>query len=103
MDGTAREAIRFYEEVFAAKVAFRLTFGEMPGNPESSMADDVKERSAHAVLKAGESELMFSDTFSGHPHPSGNQVTICITTDDKEKAEHFYESLKQNGQVRMPM
>ncbi len=58
MDGTTREAIRFYEEVFAAKVAFRLTFGEMPGNPGSSMADDVKERIAHAVLKVNESRLL---------------------------------------------
>ena len=103
MDGNANEAIHFYEEVMDAKVAFRMTFGEMPGNPGSPLADDVKERIAHALLKIGESELMISDRFPGHPHQSGDQVTICIATGDADQSKAVYEALKQDGRVNMPL
>jgi PhnB protein len=46
---------------------------------------------------------MLSDTFPGQPHTSGNQVTICITTDDAEKSRQMYNALMQEGQVTMPL
>ncbi len=103
MDGNAKEAIQFYEKALGAKVVFNQTFGEMPDNPEFPMTADVKERVSHAMLKVGETDLMFSDTFPGQPHQSGNQVTICVTTDEVEKSTQIYESLKQDGQVSMPL
>lgn len=103
MNGNAKEAIQFYENALDAKVLGILTFGEMPENPEFPLPDDAKERVAHATLKVGESELMFSDTFPGQHHQSGNQVTICISTNDKEKSKQIYESLRQDGQVNMPL
>jgi PhnB protein len=103
MDGNAKEAIQFYEKALDAKVLFNQTFGEMPENPEFPIPADAKERVAHAMLKVGESDLMFSDTFPGQPHQKGNQVTICITTNDKEKSKQIYEALQQDGQVNMPL
>jgi PhnB protein len=103
MDGNAKEAIQFYEKALDAKILFLTTFGEMPENPEFPIPEDAKERVAHATLKIGESELMFSDTFPGQPIQSGNQVTICISTNDLEKSKKIYESLQQGGQVHMPL
>lgn len=103
MDGNAKEAIQFYEKALGAKVVFKQTFGEMPDNPEFPMTADVKERVSHAMLKVGETDLMFSDTFPGNPHQSGNQVTICVMTNEVEKSKQIYESLKQDGQVSMPL
>lgn len=103
MDGNAQEAIQFYEKALSAKVLFKQTFGEMPENPEFPIPPNIKNRVSHAMLKAGETELMFSDTFPGQPHQKGNQVTICITTNEVEESRRVYESLKEGGQVNMPL
>lgn len=103
MNGNAKEAIQFYEKALDAQVLFIQSFGEMPENPEYPLPADAKERVSHATVKVGETELMLSDTFPGQPHQSGNQVTICISTNDTEKSRQMYEALQQDGQVNMPL
>ncbi|APB76576.1 VOC family protein [Paenibacillus polymyxa] len=103
MDGNAKEAIEFYEEALNAQLLFIQTFGEMPENPDFPIPAEVKERVGHATLKVGETELMFSDTFPGSPFSSGNQVSICITTDSVEQAQKMFDALQQGGQVGMPL
>lgn len=103
MDGNAKEAIHFYEKALDAQVLFSQSFGEMPENPDFPLPAEAKDRISHATIRVGESELMFSDTFPGQPHQSGNQVTICITTDDAEKAKQMFEALTDGGQVTMPL
>jgi PhnB protein len=99
MDGNAKEAIQFYEKALDAKVLFKQTFGESPEN----LPADFKDQVAHAVLKVGETEIMLSDNFPGQTPHRGNQITICITTDEKERAKQIYESLQQDGQVKMSL
>ncbi|AJE50096.1 VOC family protein [Paenibacillus polymyxa] len=103
LDGNAKEAIEFYEEALDAQLLFIQTFGEMPENPDFPIPAEVKERVGHATLKVGETELMFSDTFPGSPFSSGNQVSICITTDSVEQAKKMFDALQQGGQVGMPL
>ncbi|PPQ49374.1 hypothetical protein C5G87_08425 [Paenibacillus peoriae] len=103
MDGNAKEAIEFYEEALDAQLLFIQTFGEMPENPNFPIPAEVKERVGHATLKVGETELMFSDTFPGSPFSSGNQVSICITTNSVEQAQKMFDALQQGGQVGMPL
>ncbi|MEW9701681.1 VOC family protein [Paenibacillus sp. SI8] len=103
MEGNAKEAIQFYETALDAKVLFSTTFGDMPENPEFPLSADAKQLIAHALLKVGESDLMFSDTFPGAPYNKGDHVTICITLSDAEKAKQIFEALQQGGQVTMPL
>jgi PhnB protein len=103
MDGNANEAIQFYEKALDAKVLFKQTFGEMPENPEYPLPADAKERVGHAMVKVGETDLMFSDTFPGQPHQKGSQVTICITTKDVEKSKEVFEALQKDGEVNAPL
>lgn len=103
MDGNAKDAIQFYEKSLDAKVLFKQIFGDAPENPKSPLSVDMQERVAHAVLKVGETNIMVADIFPGQPHQSGNQVNLCITTNEIEKSKQFYEALKQDGQVNMPL
>jgi PhnB protein len=103
MDGNAKEAIKFYETALDAQVLFSQSFGEMPENPEFPLPAEAKDRVGHATIKVGETELMFSDTFPGQPHQIGNQVTICLTTDNPDQAHKFFEALQQGGKVEMPL
>ncbi|WP_226000182.1 VOC family protein [Paenibacillus sp. BJ-4] len=103
MNGNAKEAIEFYEKALDAQLLFIQTFGDMPENPDFPIPEEIKERVGHATLKVGETELMFSDTFPGSPFSSGNQVSICITTDSVEQARKMFDALQQGGQVGMPL
>ncbi|WP_134685025.1 VOC family protein [Brevibacillus migulae] len=103
MDGNAKEAIQFYEKALDAKPMFLSTYEEMPENPEFPMPEEAKGLVAHAMVKIGDSDLMFSDTFPGHPVVQGNQVTICITTKDKDRSQQIFDALQQDGKVSMPL
>lgn len=103
MDGNAKEAIQFYEKALDAQAVMVQTFGEMPANPDFPLPDSARDRISHALLKVGETDLMFSDTFPGQPVQSSNQVQICIMTDQAEQAKRIYEALREDGQVVMPL
>ncbi|WNC15174.1 VOC family protein [Brevibacillus brevis] len=103
MDGTAKEAIEFYEKALGANVLFMQTFGEMPENPEFPLPEAARNRVSHATIKIGESDLMFSDTFPGQPVQNGSLVTICLSTDDPAKSKQFFEALQEGGTVVMPL
>ncbi|AZU62258.1 VOC family protein [Neobacillus mesonae] len=103
MDGNANEAIEFYEKALDAQVLFKQTFGEMPENPEYPLPENTKNLISHATIKVGETELMFSDAFPGQAHQIGTNVTICISTDDAEKAQKYFDGLQDGGRVEMPL
>ncbi|TVY08483.1 VOC family protein [Paenibacillus cremeus] len=103
MPGNAKEAIHFYEKALGAQVLFLQSFGEMPENPEFPLPAEAKDLVSHAMLKVGETDLMFSDNFPGSPHQQGNQVTICISLDDKERSQQIFNALQDGGQVVMPL
>lgn len=103
LDGDTREAIAFYEKALDAKVVFVQTFADMPANPDFPLPDEAKDRVAHASLKVGDSDLMFSDSFPGQSIPKGDQVTICIVSDDVEKSKRIFDALQDGGEVHMPL
>lgn len=103
LEGNTKEAIAFYEKALDAKVAFLQTFGDMPANPDFPLPAEARDRVAHAMVKVGDSDLMFSDTFPGHPLQLGDQVTICITSDDVAKSQRIFDALQEGGQVNMPL
>jgi PhnB protein len=103
MNGNAKEAIQFYQKALDAQVLFSQSFGEMPENPEYPLPAEAKDLVSHATIKVGETEIMFSDTFPGQPHHIGNQVTICISTNDADQAHRIFEALQEGGQVTMPL
>ena len=101
LEGRTKEAIAFYEQTIGAEILSMATYGDMPDMPDT-FTDDMKSLVAHAKLKVGESELMFSDAPGGAPLANGKRVTICITTNDVEKSKRIYEALRQDGQVNLP-
>lgn len=103
MNGNAKEAIQFYEQALDAKVLFQQSFGDMPEKPEFALPEAAKDLVSHAMLKIGESDLMFSDVFPGSPHQIGNQVTICISVKDADQSKQIFEALQEGGQVIMPL
>jgi PhnB protein len=98
MDGNAKEAMQFYEKALDAKVLHIQTYGELP----MDFPAELKECVAQAILKVGETDLMFSDS-PGQPIQSGNKLTICISTKDVQKTKQIYEALKQDAKMIGPL
>ncbi|HYF92545.1 MAG TPA: VOC family protein [Symbiobacteriaceae bacterium] len=103
LDGNAREAVAFYEKALGAQNMGVMTFGEAPPDPNYQMPEEIKNRVMHAMLKVGDTDLMFSDTFSGAPYQVGNNVSITIVTDEVEKARQMFAALAEGGKVNMPL
>lgn len=103
MNGNAGEAIEFYAKSLDGEVLSSQRFDQMPENPEFQLPEEAKGLISHAVVKIGDSELMLSDTFPGSSHQSGDQVTICLLTQDSNQSKRFFEALSQGGQVQMPL
>lgn len=103
MNGNAQEAIDFYERALGASVTFKQTFGDMPANPDYPLPDEAKSLIGHAMIRVGESDIMFSDAFGSDEVRSGNQVTICITLKEVEDAHRIFNALSDGGQIVTPL
>lgn len=103
LNGTAREAIGFYEKVFGAENLGVMTYGDMPAAPEFSFPEGSNDLVSHGAMKVGESMIMLADTFPGQPAQEGNMVIVCITFNDVNQAHQVFEALQEGGQVEMPI
>lgn len=102
-DGNTKEAVYFYEKALGGTVVTLMSFGDMPADPNYPMADEMKDRVMHALLKVGDSEIMFSDTFPGMPFQPSDSVQIAIHPEEEAQARDIFAALEDGGQVIMPL
>jgi PhnB protein len=97
-DGTARQAMEFYREVFGGDLRVS-TFGEL-GQQDSPDADKVM----HAQLETDRGfTLMASDTPAGMQRTSGDTITVSLSGDDADELRGYWDKLSDGGTVTMPM
>lgn len=102
-EGQAKDAISFYEKALDAKVVFKRTMGELPTASENPLTEEQKDRIVHSVLKIGETSIFVSDWINGQVLQKGNQVMICLTTRDADKARQYFEALQPGGKILIPL
>ena len=97
-DGTAREAMEFYKEVFGGELTVN-TFGEF-GSQGTPDADKIM----HSQLETDRGfTLMASDTPSGMDRTSGDNITISLSGEDGGELRGYWEKLSDGGNVTMPL
>jgi len=101
--GNARDAIRFYTDVFGSEPAQLLTFGESPQNPDFPLPAEAKDMIMHARLMIEGSAVLFSDTFPGSPFTAGNNVSLVLNSDNKQRMDELFGKLKDGGTVTMEL
>lgn len=99
LEGTAREAINFYQESLGAKLLFMQTVGEGPLDEDTPLSDEDKARIAHSVLRIGETTMFLADLEPGQTRQTGNGLNLCISTSEAQTSERLYSVLKEGGQV----
>lgn len=97
-DGTAREALTFYQQVFGGDLVIS-TFGEygMAGTP-----DEHKVMHGQLESPAGFT-LMASDAPTGMPRDSGSSISISLSGDDGADLRRYWAGLCGGGTVTVPM
>lgn len=105
-NGNCYEAFDFYKSVLGGEFSYVSRFKDIPaevGRPESP---EEGEKIMHICLPISqETMLMGSDTggeWASH-FAQGNNFSISINTDSREKADHFFNELSAGGRVTMPM
>ena len=97
-DGTARQALEFYETVFGGTLAMD-TFGQY-GPPDAPGADKIM----HGQLEtpAGYT-LMCADTPPGMEHKPGENMSVSLSGDDADELRGYWEKLSAGGTVTTPL
>lgn len=106
-DGNCEEAFNFYRSVLGGEFSYVGRFNDMP--PQEGMppvTEEMGNKIMHMSLPmSNETMLMGSDT-GGEWASSfirGNNFSVSINTDSKEKADRLFEGLSSGGKVTMPL
>ncbi len=101
-DGNCREAFEFYRSVFGGEFTEFQTFGDGP--PDMPVTDAEKNRVMHVALPVGSSVLMGSDSSSfGPPLAVGNNFSLSIEVESRERCDELCAKLSAGGAVIMPL
>lgn len=96
-DGTTREAMEFYRDVFGGELSI-MTFGDM--GTEGPDADGVM----HSSLTGDAGlTLMASDMPPGQALTPGNNFGVSLSGDDEAELMGYWEKLSADGTVTVPM
>lgn len=101
-DGTAGEAMRFYEKALGGKLDALFKFGDMP---EAKRIPGVNaERVMHAQLSLPDGGvLMASDWIGGTPYQGMKGFTVALSYKTAEEVQGVFETLAKDGMVVFPL
>lgn len=98
-DGTCREAMTAYAEIFGGETLAMMTFADAP--PGEDMPDVPKELIMHAAIRVGGDLLMASDDAPGrNMTPASTHIHIDLPTFDAAKSA--FDRLAEGGEITMP-
>jgi PhnB protein len=106
--GNAETAINHYKKVFGTEFSAPIMrMKDLPAGPDSNSAGGMpglseadKNKVMHVALPILDgTEIMAADMLEsmGHKLIEGNNVTISLTTDNKEDADRLYKELSGGG------
>lgn len=99
------DAFNFYKSVFGGEFSYIGRFGEMPPDPNYTVPESDKNKIMHISLPVENSVIMGSDCGSAYESGfiQGNNFSISLTVDSKEKADKYFAGLSNGGKVTMPL
>lgn len=105
-NGNCLEAFNFYKSVFGGEFPYVGRFNEMPADAGQPISPEEGDKIMHISLPISqETMLMGSDTGGewATSFTQGNNFSISVNTDSKEKADNIFNGLSAGGLVTMPM
>lgn len=98
--GTCAEALKFYEAVAGAKIAYAMKYGDSPAAAQVPAA--MHDKIINASFTIGETTVMASD---GMPErwATVDGFALCLAVDSDADAERLYSGLSEGGKVEMAL
>ena len=98
-NGQATEALDFYAKALNGNIESKQTFADA----KMEIAEEHKNNILHAVLKAGDLTMMFSDSGNKDEVTSGTNLSLSLNFNVLEEMEKTFEALSQGGKITMPL
>jgi PhnB protein len=95
MNGSCREAIELYKDVFGASVDYMMTFGDVKMGTE-----EQKNLIINAQVDLGGSKFHLADNMN-MDILSGNQTSFTVVMSNPEEVKAAFEKIKIGGKVMM--
>ncbi|MDO9496359.1 MAG: VOC family protein [Nocardioides sp.] len=96
-DGTARDAITFYQSVFGGELALN-TYGE------TGAEGDLADKLMHSQLETPDGMvIMASDTPPGMTLTRGDTVNLSLSGDDDDTLRSWFALLSDGGEVHVAL
>ena len=99
-DGTCREAMTAYADIFGAETAAMMTYAELPEGEEAP--EGGEDRIMHAAIRFPDGAwIMASDDLPGrHVAPAATHVMVMLP--DVAAARAAFDRLADGGAVKVP-
>ncbi len=98
-DGSAREALEFYQGVFGGELTTN-TFKEFG----AGHGPDDDDKLMHGQLESPNGfTLMAADTPQGMPYNPGENIAVSLSGDDGDDLRGYYSQLSDGGKVSVPL
>lgn len=106
-NGNCEEAFNFYKTVFNTEIGWIGRFGDMPEDPNFTIADADKNKIMHISLQINKDQmLMGSDCVEsfGQKAVFGTANYIMLDVDTAAEAQQLYDALSVKAQnIEMPL
>ena len=104
--GNCEEAFNYYKSVFASEFSMLSRFSEMPPQEGMELPEKDMNKIMHVSMPISKETMLMGSDVGGEWAQDlvvGTNITLSITADSKEQADHLFDSLSKGGKVSMPM
>ena len=104
--GNCEEAFNYYKSVFGGEFTTKDRFSDMPPQEGMELSEADMNKIMHVSLPISKETMLMGSDVGGEWAKGivvGTNITISITADSRDQADHFFKSLSEGGKVNMPM
>lgn len=100
LHGNCKEALIFYQKAFRTEIKSMQQYGDyIPADMESP-PKDLCDWVLHAEMEICGTNFWFADETEAAKQ--GNMVKLTAAVPNAETAQHYFNMLKENGEVSLP-
>ncbi len=102
-NGDGQEAIALYTKTFGLQKPEIQTYGQLPPDPSFPISEEEKDYVMSATINIQGLDIMVQDLVKAMQKPYDNNITISVSTSDKETVNRWFQIMEVGGQVTCPL
>lgn len=103
-NGNCEEAFDFYKSVFGNEFQYVGRYKDVPEVARHNFQNCTDDQIMHITLPISkETILMGADIIDDRKNESAKYFSLYVNTDSKKEAERLFNSLSENGEIKLPI